>query len=30
MANTVTRRALDVATSPQRLYYPVVPASVLA
>jgi LmbE family N-acetylglucosaminyl deacetylase len=28
-ANVVTRRALDLATSPQRLYYPVVPASVL-
>jgi LmbE family N-acetylglucosaminyl deacetylase len=25
MANVVTRRALDVARSPQRLYYPVVP-----
>jgi LmbE family N-acetylglucosaminyl deacetylase len=30
MANVVTRRALDLASSPQRLYYPVVPASVLA
>jgi LmbE family N-acetylglucosaminyl deacetylase len=29
MANVVTRRALEVATSPQRLYYPVVPAGVL-
>jgi LmbE family N-acetylglucosaminyl deacetylase len=29
MANTVTRRALDFATSPRRLYYPVVPTSVL-
>jgi LmbE family N-acetylglucosaminyl deacetylase len=28
-ANVVTRRALEVATSPQRLYYPVVPSSVL-
>jgi LmbE family N-acetylglucosaminyl deacetylase len=25
MANVVTRRALDFAESPQRLYYPVVP-----
>ena len=25
MANVVTRRALDFATSPERLYYPVVP-----
>jgi len=30
MANVVTRRALEFASSPQRLYYPVVPASVLA
>jgi LmbE family N-acetylglucosaminyl deacetylase len=30
MANVVTRRALDTATSPQRLYYPVVPTSVLS
>jgi LmbE family N-acetylglucosaminyl deacetylase len=29
MANVVTRRALDFATSPERLYYPVVPASIL-
>jgi LmbE family N-acetylglucosaminyl deacetylase len=29
MANVVTRRALDIATSPQRLYYPVVPTSIL-
>ncbi|HEY5438725.1 MAG TPA: PIG-L family deacetylase [Acidimicrobiales bacterium] len=29
MANVITRRALDIATSPQRLYYPVVPKSVL-
>ncbi len=29
MANVVTRRALEFATSPRRLYYPVVPASVL-
>jgi LmbE family N-acetylglucosaminyl deacetylase len=29
MANVVTRRALDLATSPMRLYYPVVPTSVL-
>jgi LmbE family N-acetylglucosaminyl deacetylase len=29
MANVVTRRALELATSPQRLYYPVVPTSVL-
>jgi len=29
MANVVTRRALDVASSPARLYYPVVPKSVL-
>ena len=29
MANVVTRRALDAATSPRRLYYPVVPTSVL-
>jgi LmbE family N-acetylglucosaminyl deacetylase len=29
MANKVTRRALDIATSPQRLYYPVVPTSIL-
>ena len=28
-ANVVTRRALDFASSPRRLYYPVVPASVL-
>ena len=30
MANVVTRRALEHASSPQRLYYPVVPASVLS
>ena len=30
MANVVTRRALDFASSPQRLYYPVVPSSVMA
>jgi len=30
MANVVTTRALDFASSPQRLYYPVVPASVLS
>ena len=30
MANVVTRRAFDFATSPQRLYYPVVPSSVMA
>ena len=29
MANVVTTRALDFASSPERLYYPVVPASVL-
>lgn len=29
MANVVTRRALEIATSPLRLYYPVVPESVL-
>ncbi len=29
MANRVTRRAVDLATSPQRLYYPVVPTRVL-
>ncbi len=29
MANVVTRRALDFAASPARLYYPVVPKSVL-
>jgi LmbE family N-acetylglucosaminyl deacetylase len=29
MANVLTRRALDFAASPQRLYYPVVPTSVL-
>jgi LmbE family N-acetylglucosaminyl deacetylase len=29
MANLVTRRAIDLATSPQRLYYPVVPTSIL-
>jgi LmbE family N-acetylglucosaminyl deacetylase len=29
MANVVTRRALDFATCPERLYYPVVPTSVL-
>jgi LmbE family N-acetylglucosaminyl deacetylase len=29
MANVVTRRAIDLASSPQRLYYPVVPTSVL-
>ena len=30
MANVGTRRALSLASSPQRLYYPVVPASTLA
>jgi LmbE family N-acetylglucosaminyl deacetylase len=30
MANLVTRRALDFASSPQRLYYPIVPRSVFA
>lgn len=30
MANVVTRRAIDLSTSPQRLYYPVVPSSVMA
>lgn len=30
MANVVTRRALDLATRPERLYYPVVPAGILA
>ncbi len=29
MANVVTRAALDLALSPQRLYYPVVPKAVL-
>jgi len=29
MANVLTRRALDVATSPRRLYYPVTPRSVI-
>jgi len=29
MANVVTRAALELATSPQRLYYPVAPTSVL-
>jgi LmbE family N-acetylglucosaminyl deacetylase len=29
MANVVTRRALEYATSPQRLYYPVTPRSVI-
>ena len=29
MANVVTRAALEVASSPQRLYYPVVPKAVL-
>ena len=29
MANVVTRRALDFAQRPERLFYPVVPASVL-
>jgi LmbE family N-acetylglucosaminyl deacetylase len=29
MANTVTRRAVQLSHSPQRLYYPVVPRSVL-
>lgn len=29
MANVVTRRALELASHPQRLYYPVVPTSVL-
>lgn len=29
MANMVTRRALELASSPRRLYYPVVPRSVL-
>jgi LmbE family N-acetylglucosaminyl deacetylase len=29
MANVVTRAALEVASSPRRLYYPVVPRSVL-
>lgn len=29
MANVVTRRAIECATSPMRLYYPVVPTSVL-
>jgi LmbE family N-acetylglucosaminyl deacetylase len=29
MANVVTRAAIELATSPQRLYYPVVPAGVL-
>jgi LmbE family N-acetylglucosaminyl deacetylase len=30
MANTVTRRAIELSHSPQRLYYPVVPQSVLS
>jgi LmbE family N-acetylglucosaminyl deacetylase len=29
MANRVTRRAVELATSPERLYYPIVPQSVL-
>ena len=29
MANVVTRRAIELATSPRRLYYPIVPTSVL-
>jgi LmbE family N-acetylglucosaminyl deacetylase len=29
MANTVTRRALDFATSPERLYYPVIARSAI-
>ena len=30
MANRVTRRAVELASSPERLYYPIVPQSVLA
>jgi LmbE family N-acetylglucosaminyl deacetylase len=29
MANRVTRRAIDLASAPERLYYPIVPQSVL-
>ena len=29
MANVVTRAAIELAASPQRLYYPVVPVGVL-
>lgn len=29
MANVVTRRALEMAASPERLYYPIVPQSIL-
>jgi LmbE family N-acetylglucosaminyl deacetylase len=28
-ANVVTRRALEIASAPERLYYPIVPQSVL-